>query len=110
MEMVIKKQDHFKLLPNTMLTRTSKFVHDCNIFRTDRIILRNLADRKISGTMASTLIHYSRKSSSITLCERYNDAVRKHRLTLYIFGKISVDSSNASKFFYRNGITVEPWP
>ena len=76
-----KKQDQFKMLPNTMLTRISTFVNDCRVCydRWDDIV-RNLSDPRFSNIEVSTLsVHYLRESASRTWCERYNDAVRRRR-------------------------------
>ena len=70
------------MLPNTMLTRISNFVNDCRVCydRWDDI-LRNLSDQRFSNIEVSTLsVHYLRQTSSRTWCERYNDAVRRHRV------------------------------
>ena len=109
-----KKQEQFKMLPNTMLTRIStEDLNNCRVCydRWDDIV-RNLSDPRLSNIEVSTLsVHYLRQAASRTWCEMYNDAVRTHmsqRRDPY-FGKVSTNSTNGSKLWYHWRITAQPW-
>ena len=77
-----KKQDYFKGMPDTKLTKIANFVNDCRVCyeRWDDIV-KNLTDPKFSNIDASTLsVHYLRRASSRNWCTKYNDSLAIRRV------------------------------
>ena len=76
-----KKQDVFKRLPKTMLSRLANYVNDCRVCyeRWDDIV-RNLSDPMFSNIDASTLsVNHLRRASGRNWCIQQNESLRVAR-------------------------------